>query len=156
MSKNYGKDFEEKFKSDWLEIPNATIDRLYDTMNGYKSISQISDFIGYIFPNIFYLECKVHEGNTFPFSNLTQYDKLLTKVNIPGVRTGVVLWMIDHDVIVYLPISSIYKMKQDNKKSFNIKMLQTNEYKIITIPTSKKRVFLKANYSILKELNEGD
>ena len=48
MSTNYGKAFEQKFKADFLKtVPNSTIDRLYDTMSGYKAISQISDYIGY-------------------------------------------------------------------------------------------------------------
>ena len=60
MANNKGKAFEAKFKKDFLAtVPNSTIDRLYDTTNGYKAISNISDFIGYSFPTIFYLECKI-------------------------------------------------------------------------------------------------
>jgi hypothetical protein len=102
------------------------------------------------------LECKSHEGNTFPFSNLTQYEKLCGKVGIKGVRAGVVLWFIDHDVICYVPISSITKMKADGKKSVNIKMLSDDTYRIIKIPTVKKRVFLDGDYSVLMNLNEGE
>ena len=92
MAKNKGKAFEEIFKKNFKEsFPDGTIDRIYDTTNGYKTISNISDFIGYNEPNIFYLECKSHLGNTFPLANLTQYDKLKEKVGIPGVRAGVVL-----------------------------------------------------------------
>jgi len=72
-------------------MPDSTIDRLYDTTNGFKSISNISDFIGYCYPNVFYLECKSHLGNTFPLANLTQYEKLTCKVGIKGVRAGMVL-----------------------------------------------------------------
>ena len=71
-------------------MPDPSIDRLYDTTNGFKAIVNISDFIGYSYPNIFYLECKSHLGNTFPLANLTQYDKLTTKVGIKGVRVGVI------------------------------------------------------------------
>lgn len=74
-----------------LTMPNSTIDRLYDSTSGYKTISNISDFIGYSYPNIYYLECKSHLGNTWNFVNFTQYDKLKEKVGIPGVRAGVVL-----------------------------------------------------------------
>lgn len=154
MGLNRGKQFEKKFASDFLKIENSSLDRLYDVTSGYKSISQISDFIGYIYPNIFYLECKTHKGNTFPLANLTQYEKLLPKVGIKGVRVGMILWMIEHDVIVYIPISSIKKMKEDGKKSFNIKMLKENTYRIIEIPSVKKRVFLDADYSVLKNLKE--
>lgn len=71
MAVNRGKQFEAKFKEDFLKIPDSTIDRLYDSVSGYKSVSNISDFIAYVFPNIFYVECKSHEGNTFPFVKLT-------------------------------------------------------------------------------------
>ena len=154
MSYNLGKKFEQKFKLDWLKIKNSTIDRLYDTMNGYKTISQISDFIGYVYPNIYYLECKSHKGNTFPLTNLTQYDKLKEKVGIPGVRVGVVLWFIDHEKVVYIPISTITQMKKDNKKSINIKNI--DDYNIISIPSKKRQVFLDSDYSVLQNLQEGD
>ena len=153
---NIGKQFEQKFKEDFLKIPDSTVDRLYDTMYGYKSISQISDFIGYIYPNIFYLECKEHKGNTFPLSNLTQYSKLKEKVGIPGVRVGVIIWFSDHDKILYVPISTITKMLLTNKKSVNIQDLSKEEYVIYDIPAIKKKVFLSADYSILKNLKEGE
>lgn len=72
-------------------MPSSTIDRLYDPTSGYLSISNISDFIAYNYPNIFYIETKSHKGNTFPLSNLTQYDKLVLKIGIKGVRAGVVI-----------------------------------------------------------------
>lgn len=156
MAVNRGKQFEERFKLDFLKLENSSLDRLYDVMYGYKAISQISDYIGYIYPNIYYLEIKTHYGNTWPLSNLTQFDKLMKKVGIPGVRTGVVLWMIDHEKIVYLPVATVDKMKKDGKKSFNIKMIDTKEYRFFEIPTVQKRVFLEGDYSILKTLEDGD
>lgn len=153
---NIGKQFEQKFKEDFLKIPGSTIDRLYDTMYGYKTISQISDFIGYVFPNILYIECKEHKGNTFPLSNLTQYSKLKEKVGIPGVRAGVIIWFFDHDKILYVPISTITKMIDCDKKSINIKDLNDDEFIIYNIPVVKKRVFLNADYSVLKNLKEGE
>lgn len=92
MSRDYGKAFEDRFKENFLKtVPNCSIDRIYDTMNGYKSISNICDFIGYSYPNIFYLECKSHKGASIPFEDIPQYDKLVDKVGIPGVRSGVIL-----------------------------------------------------------------
>ena len=155
MGINRGKQFEQKFKEDFLKLEGASIDRLYDTMNGYKSISQISDFIGYLFPHIFYLECKSIHGNTFPLTNLTQYDKLKYKVGIKGVRVGVIIWFTDHDKVLYVPISSITQMKNDCKKSINIKMLEDKKYFILDIPSIKRRVFLDSDYSVLSKLEEG-
>lgn len=154
---NRGKEFERKFQEDFLKIsPNVSLDRLYDPSGGYSGIKNICDFIGYIYPNIYYIECKSSQGNTWPLANLTQYDKMLPKVGLPGVRAGVVLWMIDHDVVVYVPIKTVTAMKADGKKSFNIKDLAHDTYRTITVPSKKKRVFLDSDYSILQELQEGD
>ena len=156
MALNYGKQFEQKFKEDFLKVPNATLDRLYDTTFGYKSISQICDFIGYIEPNIFYLECKSTQGNTFAISKLTQYIKLKEKVGIPGVRTGVIIWFYDHSKVIYAPISTITALITDGKKSINIKMLDEKLYNLIEVPSKKKRVFLDSDYSILTALKDGE
>lgn len=54
MANNRGKQFESVFKQDFKRsFPEGTIDRLYDSVSGYKAISNISDFIGYDYPNIF-------------------------------------------------------------------------------------------------------
>lgn len=96
MALNYGKQFEARLKEDFLKISGATIDRLYDTTFGYKSVSNICDFIGYVFPFIFYLEAKSTQGNTFSLAKLTQAEKLKSKIGIKGVNAGVVIWFIDH------------------------------------------------------------
>ena len=111
MANNRGKQFEQKFFRDFkTSFPGGTIDRIYDTTNGYKTISNISDFIGYVYPNILYLECKSHQGNTFPLINLTQYEKLKSKVGIKGVRAGVILWFIDHDRVCRGPSAGLYRL----------------------------------------------
>ena len=124
----------------------------------YKSISNISDYIGYVYPSIFYIECKSHEGNTFPLVKLTQYDKLIQKVGIKGVRVGMVLWMIEQDKVIYVPIKTIQKMKEDGKKSVHIikDLYPDSPYRIIEIPSVKKRVFLDSDYTVLTQLEEGD
>ena len=156
MAVNRGKSFEAKFKEDWERTVSKCIDRLYDSVSGYKSVSNISDFIAYKQPNIFYLECKSHKENTFPFSNLSQYDKLLKKVGIPGVRTGVIIWFIDHDIIIYVPIKTVKQMKENGLKSVNIRTIDKDGYKYYEIPTTKKRVFLDGDYSVLLNTEEGD
>lgn len=71
------KNFEAKFKQDFSKLDGAVIDRLYDTTNGFKNINNPCDFIGYKFPNAFYLELKTTKGNTLPLDRITQYDKLI-------------------------------------------------------------------------------
>lgn len=156
MTMNKGKEFEAKLKFDFLNtVPNSTIDRLYDPVSGYVAISNICDFIGYSKPNIFYLEAKSHKGASLPFDNITQYTKLKDKVGIPGVRCGVVLWLYEKDVVMYIPISTITRMKNDGKKSVGLKAIEEG-YNIKIIPSVKKRVFMTSDYSCLLELEEGE
>ena len=157
MATNLGKKFELKMKEDWKQsFPEGTIDRIYDSVSGYKTISNVCDFIAYNFPYIQYLECKSHLGNTWPFTKFTQYDKLIEKDGIKGVIAGVVLWMIEHDTVVFLPVGEVKKMKEDGLKSFNIKMLKNSSYNIVVIPSVKKRTFMDSDYTVLKKLEEGD
>ena len=46
-------------------------------------------------------------------------------------------------------------MKSDGKKSVGLKAVEEG-YRIIEIPSEKMRVFMKSDYSILKELKEFD
>lgn len=156
MATNYGKAWEQKIKEDLLKLGDVSVDRIHDSMSGYKTISNVSDFIAYKEPNIFYLEAKSCKGNTFPLTNLTQYDKLKEKVGIPGVRAGVLLWFIEHDKVAYVPLSTFTKLKEDGKKSVNVKMLGTDEYNIKVIPGVKKRVFIDCDYTPLTELKDGE
>lgn len=154
MARDRGKQFENKFEGDFVKVPDATVDRLYDVMSGYKSIKQISDYIGYIYPNIFYLECKTHKGASVPISNITQYENLKKKVGIPGVRSGVVLWLYEKDRVFYIPTQTITQLIAEGEKSVGLRHLDT--HRIIEIPSVKKRVFMDSDYTILKSLNDFD
>ena len=154
MAKNYGKEFEIKFKEDFLKLENSTIDRLYDVTTGYKSITQVADYIGYVYPNLFYCECKSHKGASIPIGNITQYDKLKGKIGIPGVRAGVILWLIEKDKVLYIPMSTVKQLKEQGEKSIGIRHLGL--YNIKEIPSIKKRVFMDSDYSILLNLKDGE
>lgn len=91
MADNKGKQFESVFKKDFINSTGGTIDRIYDPGFGMRGIKNVCDFFGYKFPNVFYLECKSIKGNTFPLRNLTQYEKLLAKKDIKGVRPGAII-----------------------------------------------------------------
>ena len=86
--------------------------------------------------------------------NITQYDKLKEKIGIKGVRAGVVLWLIDKDKVLYIPMSTIKQLKEDREKSIGIRHL--DYYNIIEIPSVKKRVFMDSDYKILKSLKDGE
>ena len=152
-----GKKFEQKLKEDFLKtVSDSTIDRIYDSVSGYKSVSNVCDFIGYKEPNIFYIECKTKKEQNLPFNNITQYDKLIEKVDIPGVRTGVVVWFYEKDKVYYIPIKTVKQIKEDGRKSISIKLIEENKYRVIEIPSIKKRVFMDSDYSVLTTLKDGD
>ena len=113
------KNFELKVKEDWLKLPNSTIERLYDPVGGYNGVRNISDFIAYAYPQIWFIECKTIKGNTFPFSNLSQYERLLGKKGIKGVRAGAIIWFYEKD------------------------------YNITVVPSEKKRTYMDSDYTAL-------
>lgn len=153
MSINYGKKFEERFKQDWINSTGGIVIRLYDNTSGYLSISNISDYICYKYPNIFFIECKSHRGASIPFENISQYQKLITLSNTLGVRCGIVLWLYEKDIVLYIPVSVIKQLKDIGEKSVGIRHL--DKYDIIKIPSEKLRVFMKSDYSVLLSLKEG-
>lgn len=158
MALNYGKKFESIFKNNWIEsFPNGFIYRLNDQMSGYRTVSaNICDYICFNNNLLYLIEVKSHAGNTFPLANLTQYDKLVTKSGIPGVRAGVIIWFYEKDIdIVYVPVSTFKKLKDDGKKSFNIKMIGDQTYPSVVCPGQKKRLYVDTDYSILSTLPEG-
>lgn len=59
--------------------------------------------------------------------------------------------MIDHDVVVFLPVATVKKMKEDGLKSFNVNMIKDKKYDFLVLPSEKKRVFLDTDYSKLLE-----
>ena len=151
-----GKQFEEKLKEDWMKtFPNGFLHRLPDQMNGYKNTSSnLCDFIGFNIDKLYLIECKSHRGASIPMGNITQYEKLKEKIGIKGVRTGVVLWLIDKDKVMYIPMSTIKQLKEQGEKSIGVRHLEN--YNIIEIPSVKKRVFMDSDYTILKTLKEGE
>ena len=71
-----------------------------------------------------------------------------------GVRMGVVIWYTEKDRVIYVPLKTIEKMKQDGKKSVNIRTIDAEGYEFIDIPSAKKRVFMDSDYSVMLDLPE--
>lgn len=153
MAQNQGKKWEEKFKESWIEsFPKTTIFRLADQQSYYKGgSSNPCDFIALPNNYLYLIELKSHKGNTFPFEKFRQYDLLLSYKNNYNTKCCLIIWFIDHNKVLYIPIEEIEKMKLDNKKSVNIKMLQTQEYNIIDVPCEIKRIYPKCNWNIINE-----
>lgn len=152
MAVNRGKQFEDKFKHDWLlTVPGSMCYRLYDTTSGYKAISNVGDFICYKYPFVYLIDCKSTQGNTLSFNDIRQFEKMCEYYPIEGVKVGVMWWSIKNDKVVWIPINTLIQLKKDNKKSFNIKMLNDDTYYALEIPSYKKRVFMDSDYSYLIE-----
>ena len=154
MSINRGKQWESKLKEDFSKLSGAYIYRVPDQLGGLKGQTGICDFIGFSYPSIFFLEAKTILGNTFPITNFTQFDKLMSIPDVRGVHRGVVIWFQDHDKVIYVPVLTIDKMKQDGKKSVNIKKIDEEGYAYANIPSTPRRVFLDSDYSVLLNLPE--
>lgn len=145
MATNRGKQFEEQIRKSFERVDNVSIDRLIDPPAGYKGLRNPSDFIVYKEPIECYIECKAHQGNTLPFTNITQWDRLLEKSKINGVCAGVMIWFIDHDKTIFVPIQVLQSMKELGFKSVNVTKL--NQYYILdnylNINGSKKKVLFE-------------
>ena len=153
MALNLGKKFEQKFRDDWVKsFPNSFLFRLKDDTSEFKyTSSNPCDFICFVNKHLYLIETKTIHGNSFPISNLSQYDNLLGYKNIPGLIACVLIWYIDHDKIVAVPIETFEHLKSTGKKSLNIKTISDNPG-IIDVPVYKKRVFLDADYTSLELL----
>jgi hypothetical protein len=125
---NRGKDFEGQVHDGFLQIPGVSIDRLPDPMAGYAGVKNICDFIVYKKPLQYYIECKSCYGNTMSihsndpkkkYGNITnnQWEGLLDKSKIPGVKAGILVWFIDHDVTVWIDIRRLQKHRDAGNKS---------------------------------------
>ena len=151
MAVNRGKDFEKLIKESFESIPNVSVDRLHDQMNGYAGSCNICDFIVYKKPLIYYIECKTVHGNTLPFSNITknQWNGLLNKSRIDGAIAGVMCWWVDKDVTKFLPIQLLENLKRHDDKSIPY---QADLSSAITLHGDKKQVFF--NYDVERFFKE--
>ena len=152
---DYGKSFEKRFKIDWINtFPNSSITRLYDTTAGYKTIKNKCDFICYVYPFQFFIECKAHAGASLPLGNITQYEDLVKESGKPGIRAGIILWLYEKDKVYYVPIQTIKKLKENNIKSVGLKTFN-QKYDIIEIPAKKLVRFMQCDFSCMMNLEDG-
>lgn len=135
MAVNRGKQFENVIKEAFERVPDVSVVRLHDQTTGYIGSSNHCDFIVYHKPYEYHLECKSVHGNTFSihsnpkkdkngilhgfYGNITdkQWEGLLEKSKIPGVIAGVILWWVDKDATVFLPIQMLADLRDCGDKS---------------------------------------
>ena len=149
MAVNRGKQFENVIRESLEKnAENISIDRLHDQTNGFKGSANICDFIVYRYPYQYYIECKSIHGNTWSLRNATktQLNEMANKVQIKGVFAGIIVWFMDKDVTLFLPIQYVKSVKDAGQKSirFDIDMESYNaihDVPIIDLVGRKKRVF---------------
>ena len=140
---NKGKQFEDVVKKAFEQVPGVSIDRLRDAPKKLKNVDNPSDFIVYKKPHEVYVECKSHKGNTLPFSCIRQeqINGMLKKSMIPGATAGLIIWYIDHDLTVWVPIDVVVTLMNFGYKSINIKDLDKIPH--LVVPGRKKRVYFE-------------
>lgn len=157
MNSSRGKDFEQKFKENWLKsIPNSVCLRQYDTTSGYLNINTYCDFICFDGEKMYMLDCKAHGGQSFPFSSFPQLERLDGLKKIPNLVTGIILWLYERDRVMFVPTQTIKKLIKNNIKSFNPDKVEKEKYYYLNIPSVKLRTFMNSDYSVLKNINNED
>lgn len=158
MSVNRGKKFEEKVQECFEKLNDVSVVRLHDQTTGYLGSTNHCDFIVYHKPYEYHIECKSVHGNTLSihsipkknkhgvyhgyYGNITdkQWEGLLEKSNITGVKAGILCWYIDHDVTVFIPIKTLEECRKNGWKSVNYAKA-CSILDVIIVPGQKKRIF---------------
>lgn len=152
MANNRGKKFEDVVKKAFEQVDGVSIDRLRDAPKKLKGVDNPSDFIVYKKPHEIYVECKSHKDNTLPFSCIReeQIRGMSEKAKIEGVKAGIIIWFIDHDLTYWVPIDEVVCWRDMGNKSINIKDIYKFNY--IEITGEKKRVYF--DYDMNKFLED--
>lgn len=152
MGVNRGKDFEDCIREACEAVPDTSVTRLIDPQAGYAGVRNICDFIVYKYPTQFFLECKSCHGNTLSIHSNnpkkmygeitnTQWEGLLEKSEVRGVVAGVLIWFIDHDKTVFVPIQRLKQYRQDGYKSVNITKMWDDDW--CALDGRKKRIYFE-------------
>ena len=147
-------------------VANSPSSSIKVTADGIVSIPNLSQLNNYVTSQTYLNEMSSMnssiEQNTGKITVLEEETrKYLTKLinynDKEGLNAGVIIWFIDHDKVIYAPITTFEKLIKDNKKSLNIVKDTPDKYFYINIPSVKKRTFLNSNYTVLcgtEDLNE--
>lgn len=163
---NRGKDFEGQVYDGFAKIDGVSIDRLPDPMAGYAGVRNICDFLVYRYPNQYYIECKSCYGNTLSINSNdpkrkygaitnNQWEGLLEKSKIPGVRAGVLVWFIDHDETYWYDIRLLQECKDAGMKSISWVNTCCHNDKCLRILGKKRRVLFDYDFiPFFKEITD--
>ena len=151
MAQNKGKNWEARFKQDWKRcFPDSFLLRIPDQMSGFLTTSQNPcDYLAMPYSELYLIECKSHKGASIPFDVIPQYDRMLEYKNMKNIKPGVMIWFYEKDRVIWVPLSSMIKMKKDGEKSIKLSRLDDKTYDFVEIPSKKLRTFMESDYSVL-------
>ena len=114
---NYGKTWENDFK----KALGQTCIRLYDTTNGYAGVKNPCDFVYYMYPYYFLFELKSVQGDSLPFSNITdnQYNAMEYFAKQYGTNPCIAVQFRKRKECYLIPFNVIQRRKQAGEKSIN-------------------------------------
>lgn len=147
-SKSLPKKFEKNIGDTFRSLPDVSVDRIPDQTMKYKDRKNVSDYIVFKFPHEYYVECKTVHGNRLPFSKISQFDDLLEKSVIAGVRAGVICWWVDKDITRWIPIKALSELREAGEVSVRYDA-PLDGSKII--PGVKKKVYFDYDLSTFFE-----
>lgn len=140
---NRGKDFETCIRKAVECLPEVSIDRFADPGSRFKGVCNICDFGIYKKPLYLYLECKATWSSTLNYKSAirqNQWEGLLEKSKISGIRAGVVVWFIEQNFTAFVPIGVLDAERRAGKRSLNVKQLLEANINHIRVFGFKKRV----------------
>lgn len=151
---NRGKGFEARilqgFKKYSKEISS---DRFHDPQAGYAGVRTFCDFVAYMKPYLFYLECKSITENSINFNSgitANQWLGLEEKSGCSGVISGFIVWFIDYRLTVYVSVKEMLRLRATGVKALNIKHLRNNDVAWVSIPGIQKQIYM--DYDMLTGL----
>lgn len=135
-----GKDFESVVKDAFEKVPNTSVYRVPDQQSYKVGSKNPCDFFVYHKPILYALECKATNKPSLPFTNITefQWTELLKMSKVDGVVAGILVWYVNNDRTMFIPIQFLEMLKQNGAKSIRY---DADDSVLIDIPGRKKRIF---------------
>ncbi len=154
---NLGKKAEVKVR-EWLDRPEEgfCFYRIPDQLTGWFGSCNISDFLLYKKPNLYFIESKATYNDNFPFSMITpfQHDEMLKKSEIEGVKSYIIVLFASHQKTFIFDLKDIEnQVKSGGPKSLNIKKIANWKIPYISVNTiESKKQLLDYDFNQAKEL----
>ena len=154
MSVDYGKEWEQKFSTQWKNtFPKNLIERIPDQYNGHKKTSEnIADFYACFNSKLVYFECKETKEGTLNFAKFSQLDRMLERALLNDVKGYVVIWFRKFQAVVMVDVVEADRIRKDGRASIAYSMLKEKLYNIIEIPSVTTKVYPKCDFTVMREV----